>query len=408
MEIVGDDVRKTLITVVKEKGSRVFDKPRELETLLNDLCHNKKRELSAIFPAIREKFSEKLLEACKLKKIDLVIEDLSNILCKDHALSSEAALWAVESVAIALGLTSEKELEEIYSSRDSGRRKEYEKTTSNRNILIRVAGGSFIMGNTWDNIEYVDLSNEIKEDLKRQMPAHRVSLTYDFYIGKYAVTFEEYDRFCEEIKIIKPCDQGWGRGKRPTIDVTWHEAIAYCNWLSDKEGLPRAYDNGGNLLDKNALETDNPSLAIGYRLPSEAEWEYAARGGKKSVGFRYAGANEADRVAWFLYNSCYKFNPKRPERALLSGKTQEVGLKAANELGLYDMSGNVWEWCSDLCAKYKNSPRTNPYQNEGAFRVARGGCWGSTKSGVTVAKRGGDLPTNKSSSLGFRLCITAI
>ena len=121
---MGDDVRKTLITVVKEKGSRVFDKPRELETLLNDLCHNKKRELSAIFPAIREKFSEKLLEACKLKKIDLVIEDLSNILCKDHALSSEAALWAVESVAIALGLTSEKELEEIYSSRDSGRRKE--------------------------------------------------------------------------------------------------------------------------------------------------------------------------------------------------------------------------------------------------------------------------------------------
>jgi len=405
---VGKGVREALISIVKEKGFSVFDNPRELESLLVNLCNDHKNEVSAILPAIREKFSDRLVEAAKTKSLSLAISDLIIILCKDYALSSEAAKWAVESLAVSLDLESEREPKNSISKDNSLRKVESEKKTTNGDYLILVMSGSFVMGNTLDNVDHVSANDEAKGDLKRQKPPHKVNLTYDFYIGRFPVTFEEYDRFCEELGIEKPNDQGWGRGKRPVIDVTWYEAIAYCNWLSDKEDIPRAYDNGGNLLNENGSVTNDPSLVVGYRLPSEAEWEYAARGGKKSVGFRYSGGNDVDRVAWFIANSCRRYNPKKLERALLSGKTNEVGLKAANELGLNDMSGNVWEWCSDWAAKYKAIPRINPYESKGTFKVTRGGCWGSTKAGVTVSKRGGDLPTNRSQSLGFRICKTLI
>jgi len=407
LRILEKSVREVLIQIVEEKGREVFSRSDELERLLTDLCHDKKRELSAIFPAIRAGLSKELCEACELKPIDLAIENVSDILLKEHALSSEAALWAIDSIAIAIGLTNEEELGEIRSRRALSKKKEYERITRNGDNLVIVQGGSFVMGNSWDSMDDMTISSEMKKDLKRQKPPHKVSFSHDFYIGKYPVTFEEYDRFCEDLRIDKPDARGWGRERRPVINVTWFEAAAYCNWLSDREGRPRAYDNGGNLLDKNCFETADPSLSIGYRLPSEAEWEYAARGGKKSVGFLYAGSNDPERVAWFIENSSgRKFDPRRPERAFLSGKTHEVGQKAANELGLYDMSGNVWEWCSDWCAKYRDTPCTNPYHSEGTYRVARGGGWGNVRSGITVAKRGGDLPTNRTTSLGFRVCIT--
>ncbi len=249
--------------------------------------------------------------------------------------------------------------------------------------MVLVEKGSFTMGNTWGDGD---------DDEK---PVHQVTLTYDFYIGKYETTFDEYDAFCNATGRSKPDDKGWGRGSRPVIYVSWNDAIAYCNWLSEKEKLPKAYDNNGNLLDKDGRVTIDPSKVVGYRLPTEAEWEYAARGGNKSKGYKYAGSDSVNDVAWYDSNS--------------GSKTQEVGKKAPNELGIYDMSGNVWEWCSDWwdSGYYSKSPTTNPYNSTaGSGRVGRGGSWRSDAAGARVAGRGAGSPARAGDDLGFRITRT--
>ncbi|WP_214079815.1 formylglycine-generating enzyme family protein [Mesotoga sp.] len=246
--------------------------------------------------------------------------------------------------------------------------------------LVLVEKGSFTMGDTWG-----DVSDEEK-------PIHSVELTYDFQIGPYEVTFDQYNWFCEETGRKKPSDNSWGRGSRPVINVSWNDAVAYCNWLSEKEKLPKAYDNNGNLLDKDGKVTSDPSKVVGYRLPTEAEWEYAARGGNKSKGYKYSGSDNVDNVAWYDSNS--------------GSKTQEVGKKAPNELGLYDMSGNVWEWCSDWYGAYSSSAQTNPYNNSGSWRVYRGGSWDYDAARARVALRYRRPPTGTDVDLGFRIART--
>jgi len=245
--------------------------------------------------------------------------------------------------------------------------------------FILVEKGSFTMGDT--------------DGASDEKPTHKVTFTYNFYIGKYEVTFDEYDAFCSATGKSKPNDQGWGRGSRPVINVTWWDAIDYCNWLSEKEKLPKAYDSNGNLLDKDGRVTTDITKVLGYRLPTEAEWEFAARGGNKSRGYQYAGSSTVGDVAWYDSNS--------------GGKTQEVGKKAPNELGIYDMSGNVWEWCSDWYGNYSSSAQTNPYNSTaGSYRVYRGGSWRNFATSTRVAFRGGDSPTAANYRLGFRIART--
>ena len=121
-------------------------------------------------------------------------------------------------------------------------------------------------------------------------PVHEVVITWSFYMGAYAVTFAEYDLFCADSRNNEPDDRGWGGGKLPVIHVDWNEATAYCNWLSEKEGLMPCYSGKGKLVQCDFT-------ANGYRLPTEAEWEYAARGGAKSQGFKYAGSDDPLAVA---------------------------------------------------------------------------------------------------------------
>ncbi|MFW6122182.1 MAG: formylglycine-generating enzyme family protein, partial [Petrotogales bacterium] len=161
-------------------------------------------------------------------------------------------------------------------------------------------------------------------------------------------------------------------------------------------GLAKAYDEEGNLLDRYGNETTDITEVEGYRLPTEAEWEYAARGGNKSNGYKYAGSNDPDEVAWYWDNS--------------GGHTHEVGTKKPNELGIYDMSGNVWEWCQDWYDSdyYEESPKTNPYNHEmGSYRVSRGGSWYFYASFVRVADRYRSNPDVTNVSFGFRVCRTA-
>jgi len=248
--------------------------------------------------------------------------------------------------------------------------------------MVYVENGTFTMGDTWGD-GWID-----------ELPINKVTIAYDFNISKYEVTFDEYDAFCEATSRRKSSDEKWGRGKRPVINVSWNDAIAYCNWLSEKEKLPSAYDNNGNLLNREGKITTDPSKVVGYRLPTEAEWEYAARGGNKSRGYEYAGSDNVDEVAWYIDNS---------------DQTKEFGLKLPNELEIYDMSGNVWEWCSDLYdgGYYTKSPTTNPYWTSGSCRVHRGGSVFNNASYMKVTIRYGNSPALKFPTLGFRICRTS-
>ena len=255
----------------------------------------------------------------------------------------------------------------------------FESVMASRGVLVE--GGTFTMGDTWGGGD------------SDERPTHKVTFTYDFYIGKYEVTFDEYDAFCNATGKSKASDSGWGRGTRPVINVTWWDAIDYCNWLSEKEKLPKAYDSDGNLLDKDGRITIDPSKVVGYRLPTEAEWEYAARGGNKSRGYQYAGSSTVGDVAWYDSNS--------------GGKTQEVGKKAPNELGIYDMSGNVWEWCSDWYGNYPSVEAVNPTGlKSGSCSVLRGGACNCDAWDCRSAYRDWNYWPGSSYIDGFRLLKT--
>jgi len=249
--------------------------------------------------------------------------------------------------------------------------------------LIQVQKGSFQMGNASGE-------REIDSD---EIPVHKVYFTYDFWIGKYLVTYDQYDEFCEAVGNSMPNDQGWGRRQRPVVNVKWWEAIAYCNWLSEKERLFNAYDNKGNLMDNIGNPTTNITLVEGYRLPTEAEWEYAARGGIRPCGYKYSGSEILGEVGWFLSNS--------------TRKTQPVGEKKANELGIYDMSGNVWEWCHDCYGYYTKEKQKNKIiENRSNLRVQRGGSWYNVERHCCVFKREGGTPASALNNLGFRIART--
>jgi len=266
--------------------------------------------------------------------------------------------------------------------------------------MVFVEGGTFQMGsNTGQN---------------REKPVHSVTVS-SFYIGKYEVTQKEW------VAVMGSNPSNFKNHHLPVEMVSWYDVLVYCNLRSIKEGLTPVYTirNSINPKDWGSVPTF-PNIvwdavicnwnANGYRLPTEAEWEYAARGGNKSKGFTYSGSNNIDEVAWYLLNSgdqqltidnLWGTSKEAKEN---NCRTRIVGTKAPNELGIYDMSGNVFEWCWDWHVdSYTSGSVTNPTgTNSGYARMFRGGSWGGGPDECSVSYRVYPNPYARSQSLGFR------
>ncbi len=218
-----------------------------------------------------------------------------------------------------------------------------------------------------------------------------------FFLANVPVTFWKYSLYARAAGVGMPKAPRWDiRGDHPVVNVSWWDAIQYCNWLSARYGLPEVYEirkDKAAPQDQKKWSVIIHSGAPGFRLPSEAEWEYAARGGRRSRGFQYAGSNNLKEVGWYTRNS--------------DNQTHPVAQKQANELGLFDMSGNVWEWCADNWHdNFKGAPQDGrPWIEGGAanWRVVRGGSWYSYDNYCRVSVRNYYASDFRFNYLGFRV-----
>jgi formylglycine-generating enzyme required for sulfatase activity len=245
--------------------------------------------------------------------------------------------------------------------------------TSHPKGLIRTEGGTFTMGSP------VGEPRRSGSELQRQVTVS------PFYIGKYEVTQAEYE------KIMGTNPSHFRGANLPVERVTWFNAITYCNRLSEREGLSPAYTVNGQNVSWNRD-------ANGYRLPTEAEWEYACRAGTTTAFF--TGSNITTSQANYDGNRPYNNNASGTFRE----RTSPVGSFEPNAFGLYDMHGNVGEWCWDWHGEYARGEQTNPIgAASGPYRVFRGGGWNHAGDFLRSARRGGLAPANRGEYLGFRV-----
>mgnify|MGYP004500392365 CR=1 FL=1 len=218
--------------------------------------------------------------------------------------------------------------------------------------MVKVEAGTFMMGAT----------SEMQDPYGDEKPVHKVILTNDYYMGKYEVTQALW-------QAVMGSNPSYFKGDNlPVENVSWKKCQKFISKLNSMTGRK-------------------------FRLPTEAEWEYAARGGKKSRGYQYSGSSNISDVAWYDENSGYGIHP--------------VGTKQANELGIYDMSGNVYEWCQDWYGSYVSSPQTNPTGAvSGSHRVYRGCSWVSFAGYCRLSYRNNDTPGYHFSKLGLRLVLS--
>ena len=217
--------------------------------------------------------------------------------------------------------------------------------------MVKVEAGTFMMGAT----------SEMDLDIGEK-PVHQVTLTNDYYMGKYEVTQALWQA------VMGSNPSNFKGDNLPVEEVSWNDCQEFISKLNSLTGRK-------------------------FRLPTEAEWEYAARGGKKSRSYQYSGSSNISDVAWYDGNSVNKTHP--------------VGTKQANELGIYDMTGNVWEWCSDWYGFYSSSSQTNPTgADSGSSRVFRGGSWYGNARYCRLSFRDCTPPDCRGYNLGLRLALS--
>lgn len=217
--------------------------------------------------------------------------------------------------------------------------------------MVTIEGGTFEMGATLEQGKDADDSEK---------PRHKVTLN-SFQISEAPITVAQYREYCEKTGAKMPETPSWGwMENHPIVNISWYDAVNFAKWK-------------------------------GCRLPTEAEWEFAARGGNLSKHYKYSGGNTPDEIGWFANNTGQ--TGTRPVRA-----------KKPNELGLYDMSGNVYEWCNDWKYEFTPEHQVNPTGPEtGIIKASKGGSWHSSTKSLRVSNRDDDPPEFYSHNVGFRI-----
>ncbi|MDR0524794.1 MAG: formylglycine-generating enzyme family protein [Spirochaetaceae bacterium] len=350
------DFQELVKRIVKQQGPKTLSNYNKLKAVLDEQGRGAyQQEIRLLLLTLQAGYPAKLAQAQDSAKVR---QEILHELQEDYFILPQDAEGLVSLLESLLKKPNSP------SSPDSP---EASPKPAPDNLFILIEGGTFLMGSTR------------KEAYKRsnEMPQHQVNLD-DFYMAKYPVTQYEFQS-------VLGTNPSHFKGKDlPVEHINWYTGILYCNRRSLKEGLTPAYP------DEQEPASFDPA-ANGYRLPTEAEWEYAAKGGNKgNKVFLYAGSNDPAEVGWFKANS--------------GDMTRTVGTKEPNSLGLFDLSGNVWEWCWDWYGEYSAQAQTNPRgPGTGEARVVRGGSWGSLDRTLRSTERGRGEPAAISSSLGLRL-----
>ena len=333
-------------------GTYIFEarkaghKSTKLSKTITSASANQSYELSAPTPLVGKVTisSTPLMADVTLdgKPVGRTPIDIPNLLVGSHTVKISKSGYADNTQTITI---SEGKTTTVTATLTKG--------ASNANIgnieMVYVKGGTFTMGAT------AEQGSDAESDEK---PTHSVTVS-DFYIGKYEVTQAQWRA------VMGSNPSKFTGDNNPVEKVSWDDIQEFIKKLNAQTGKK-------------------------FRLPTEAEWEYAARGGNQSKGYKYSGSNSIGDVAWYDGNS--------------GDKTRPVGQKRPNELGIYDMSGNVWEWCQDWYGAYSSSSQTNPTgPSSGSSRVLRGGSWYSYARNCRVSFRSSGIPDSRYYSYGFRL-----
>ncbi len=338
-------MKEKLRDIICKYGPNVVEEKEELESIINTLLLDEsKRELNTLKMALREGVVKELNDGGE-SRAGICASKLTD----EYAIEKDISNWAVETWFFAL--TGKEIILSIPSkvrnskSAESRIEKPLNPAFVEKDDMVFVKGGYFLMG-----------SNELEDE----KPIHKVWVD-DFYICKYEVRQKKW------MKLMGNNPSYFKGDDLPVECVNWNDVQIYIRKLNKKTGRK-------------------------YRLPTEAEWEYAARGGNMSKSYKFSGGNNLDEVAWYFSNS--------------ENKTHPVGTKEPNELGLYDMSGNVWDWCSDWYDNdyYKYSPERNPKGAiGGSKRSLRGGSWDYSDYSCGSSVRGYSNPDVRYSVIGFRI-----
>lgn len=405
--MLNEHPRQQLNKLINQFGRTVCDDPRRCEAILRDLSPEYRRETNLLVAALKEQAVADLLHYSPAMPISLQINQLAQRLHDNLGIAEHFAVWAIESWAVALGLINQPEPLQItanpklfapsliqtqpympvkatplnrfthslaklfsYPTQDNPAPAIYpaiffhDKFRNGKPAIkmVRISGGTFLMGSPD--------SEAGRYTIERQ---HEVTVQ-DFVIGQYAVSFAEYDLFVKTASGRKPSDNGWGRGLRPAINVSWKDALGYAAWLSEQTGFS-------------------------YRLPTEAEWEYACRAGTStpfSTG-EFISTEQANFNGSLDYGMEAQVGQHRKQ-------TVKVGSFAANQFGLYDMHGNVWEWTASSYSENYNGEELRCFDSSvDTYRMLRGGSWVNTKRSVRSASRIRRDANDRADFIGFRL-----
>jgi formylglycine-generating enzyme required for sulfatase activity len=375
-----DIPRQKLLEIISRFGIEVSENPKRCQSLLRDFCGNEhKKEVAVLVLAITEGLTKELRNSQTVGiPLKLLTARHAQRLIDSVGIMPELARWGVETWGYALGVLQPKDLEQSdYEQGANTDRLGQPPTFASDSMVINSIGmklvlipkGSFMMGSPHEKAPW--LGSWMYSD-EEQL---QVTISKDYYLGVAEVTQGQY----EKVMGNNPSRFQGGRIKgnslnHPVEQVSWKDAVQFCRNLS---GLPE---------EKKAGRV--------YRLPTEAEWEYACRA-ESETAFSFGDSKHSlGDFAWSLHNS--------------GGKTHPVGEKNPNAWGLYDMHGNVWEWCSDWYGDYPKGAVTDPVgPGKGLFRVLRGGSWVNKAASCRSADRFGSYPSDRDCFSGFRVALNS-